>query len=194
MGGISFINRVDASAAKIGFDNLVSAAIYDNGNSPYNGTISTCDGMKHVKTFDKYCEKNVTKAEKIVDETLSSCIKYTAYYIDLGIKYYQIKEVKKVNKEYTAKYKQMFAVRDVDDKILKTFDTKPKADSFALQQTLLGNCVTVKKQMIKLHGNDTVTTFTVKKRTQKTKPKLKQNDKRIIIPIHSYIFYGFAGC
>lgn len=193
MGGISFINRIDASTARIAFDNLVSDAIYNNGNNPYNGTISTCDTMKHVKTFDKYCEKNVAKAEKMVDETLSSCTKYVAYYIDLGVKYYQIREVKKVNKEYTAKYKQMFTVRDVDDKVLKTFDTKPKADSFALQQTLLGNFVTVKKQMVKLHGNDTVTTFTIKKRTQKTKPKLKQNDKRVVVPIHSYIFYGFAG-
>lgn len=195
MGARSFNRVIQASSAGKAFDELHDSATYEYGHDSYNGTISTCSMGRCIKSYKTYSKKNAQEAQKII-ENMGCGEKYRANYIDLGISHYEIREVKKTNREYTAKYKQKFVVRDISiegyGKVYDKFDTKPKADALAIKLSLEGKEVCVMKQMIRLSGNDTVAEFDVKVKSQKTKPKLKPNEKRIIVPIHVYCFFGWA--
>ena len=196
MGARSFNHVIQASSAGKAFDMLHGSATYEYGHDSYNGTISTCSMGRCVKSYGVYSKKNTQEAQKIIEDR-DNGEKYRADYIDLGVSHYEIREVKKTNREYTAKYKQKFVVRDISieghGKVYDKFDTKPQADALAIKLALEGKEVCVMKQMVKLSGNDTVAEFDVKTKVQKTKPKLKANDKRVVIPIHVYCFFGWAG-
>lgn len=193
MGAQSFIHTVESGNARGGFFKLYDDATMRYGSGSYNGSINTCDMGRCKKSYAVYSEKNEKEAYKYIDSVRNG-EKWTADYIDLGVAYYLIRTVKKVNKEYTAVYRQKFVVIDYNGKILHTADTKPDADKKAIELRLNGSDVMVRKMQVKLSGNDVVAEFKVEEKRQKTKPKLKQADNRVVIPIHKYIFYGWASC
>ena len=191
MGAQSFIHTAYAETAGKAFDELYNDAVTRHGNDSYNGTISTCSMGRCIKTFASPTKTNEQAARKLIEER-DNGEKWTAHYIDMGIDHYIIRTVKKNNKDYTAKYKQKFAVvGEFSGKVLKTYDTKPPADKEAIRLALDGKDVVVKKMMIKLSGNDTVASFSVETKRM-DKCSLKNTDKRKVVPIHKYIFFGWA--
>lgn len=193
MGAQSFIHTIESESARNGFVTLTEDATMRYGNGAYNGSINTCSMGRCKRSYDVYSEKNEREAYRYI-ESVQNGEKWYADYIDLGVAYYLIRTVKKVNKEYTAVYRQKFVVVDYDGKMLHTADTKPEADKKAIELRLQGKPVMVKKMQVKLSGNDVVAEFKVEEKRQKTKPNLKQADNRVVIPIHKYIFFGWASC
>ena len=197
MGGCSFFHTIESKSERDAYEELREEAVSLYGHRSLNGTISTCDSCRTIKTFSTYDKKNLEKARKIAED-MDYGNKWEAYCIDLGIVYYLVRTVKKTNKTYDEKYKQKFVVCDAfTEKPLTPaknyqFDTKPPADKKALQCTLGGKEVCVRKTMVKLSGNDTVSKFTVEEKKAEKKPKLKAMDNRVVIPIHKYAFFGVA--
>lgn len=195
MGACTFYKTCEAETARKAFEELTGDAAYEYGHGRYNGTISTCSMGRCVKTFAEYNKDNVIIADKIIKD-LGCGSKWKADYIDLGVAYYIVREVKKTNKTYNAKYKQRFVVCDGDTQLPlrseKSYETKPEADKRAIELALEGKDVCVRKTMVKLSGNDVVSLFEfTEKRTEK-KPKLKAQDTRTVVPVHKYIFFGWA--
>lgn len=193
MGAQSFIHTVEREDARQAFGQLYEDATAKYGSGAYNGSINTCSMGRCKKSYDVYSEKNEREAYEYI-RAMSNGEKWYAHYIDLGVAYYLVRTVKKVNKEYTAKYRQKFVVVDYDNKILFKADTKPDADKKATELRLKGKPVMVRKMQTLLSGNDVVAEFKVEEKRQRTKPKLKQADNRVVIPIHKYVFFGWASC
>lgn len=193
MGAQSFIHTIECEDARKGFELLYENATAQYGNGSYNGSINTCSMGHCEKAYAVYSDKNEREAYEYI-RAIDNGEKWFAHYIDLGVAYYLVRTVKKANKEYTAKYKQKFVVERYDGKMLYAADTKPVADKKAMELRLKGEAVMVKKTQVRLSGNDVVSEFNVEEKRQRTKPKLKQADNRVVIPIHRYIFFGWASC
>jgi len=81
----SFTHEVEAKTAAIAFDKLKQKALYEHGYCTYNGTISTCDLGKCMKTFDKPSAENIAAAYEFIEND-DYGKKWVAQYIDLGVK------------------------------------------------------------------------------------------------------------
>jgi hypothetical protein len=199
MGACGFCEHIEGYNAGECFDRLVSDAISEYGNDPYNGTISTCS-MGRVKTISKKYSNAVNeKAMKMIqDEDYGR--KWVASVLDLGVVGYDIISITKKapTTKTKAKYVQKYAViRDEErgEKVIASFDSKTEADEKAIKLTMDNPLKTyfVAKRPVNINnGDDTVTNIIVK-RERREKP-LKPNKNRIVKEVHKYIFYGLAAC
>ena len=94
MGSLSFIHLVTATNARDAYSKLVESAIEEHGRDIYNGTISTCDMGRLVKSYDKYTKTNEKQALKIIAD-MDNGRKWFADYIDLGVVEYKVITLKK---------------------------------------------------------------------------------------------------
>lgn len=191
MGACSFIETAFAGSVREAFDNLVKEAIRENGNGPYNGTISTCSLERTVKKFDKYSKSNEDKAYKLIEED-GYGDKWYAKAIDLGIVHYEIMTIKKLAaKKEKPKWVMAYVVHY--GRKAKSFKTKTEADAEAMKLLKNGEKdVYVSKEYVNtIKDSEIVSEFKVEKTQKNTKPKtLKSNQS--CKEVHKYMFYGFA--
>ena len=200
MGATNFDHVVSGYNVREVFDDLVEDAIFENGNDSYNGTISTCSLGRCKLQFEKYSESNLKKAYKFV-ESNDWGEKWTANYIDLGVKEYHVLTIKKrnVGKENPV-YKMKFVVKpshsNSDDyPTHRSFSTKTEADQYAMEQTLKKDIShSVTKEYVLEKGDSVLTETYIEKKVYKSKPNLKPMANRKIVPVHVYLFYGWASC
>lgn len=192
MGAIFFCHTICATSEKEGLDHLVQEAIETYGRDDYNGTISTCNGCRCVKRYDKYSDKNKTEATEIMLNMKKTLSTRDVRCIDLGCVQYVVRTIKKENLNYTAEFKQKFVVRDYSGRSHGTYDRKSEADESAIKLALEGKDVYVEKTQVQLSGNSKVATFNCINKLYKTKPKLKSLPNRKIYEIHKYLFFGWA--
>lgn len=194
MGAQGFINRGEGASAQEVFKQLKQKNIKEHGNSAYNGTISTCDFGECKKKFAVWNEDNEILARDFV-EKMGYGEKWVADYIDLGVAYYIVREVKKTVNEYTAKAKQMYVVYNEYQEEIGRKPDKTSANNLALKTVLkTGKKCKVVKETVIVEGNATVSEFILSEKRVSKKPVCKSTDKKTIIPIHKYLFYGWASC
>lgn len=203
MGAESYILQAIAESPEEAYKGLVEEARDEYGYDPYNGTISTTDGFEMA--YPSYNPKNVTK-KSIKDaydyiKRDNNGRKYTATCIDCGIKGYILREVsrKATHKEpprYETCYECVVMGERGNDEVIQSYPTKQQADKY-MKRYLLHNVAEfprVRKTRKLVSGTDTVTDFTVKSKTYKSRPHPKNMEDKQIIELHGYIFYGFGAC
>lgn len=197
MGSESFVLKAEGADVGSVFDFLVEEYTYNNGHDAYNGTIATCTLGYCRKAFETYDKDNEIIARQIIKEH-SGGTKWRADYIDLGIVYYDEIKVTKTPRKYDAKYETRIGVFDeYGTKLVKSdahFDIKSKSDAenFAINYAKeKGIGVVVKKFKRKISGNDILSEFTTTIKKLDKKPKRIKKDANIV-PIHAYMFYGYA--
>ena len=204
MGAISFVEAINASSAREGFNKLVKEAIYSHGNDSYNGSISTCSLGRITKLADKYTKSVEKKAWKKI-EAEDNGVKWEARCLDLGIVGYEIISAKKIapKTQEKAKFVTKFVVchnayPGVSD--VKYFNTKTEADNYAMEMSLKGSgesgeYFVVKKPVnIEKSGSEVVSEFEVTKVRKTSKPKTTSKANQKVVEIHKYIYYGWAAC
>lgn len=191
MGACSFINKAEASSVYEAFDRLVEGAVRKYGDNRYNGTISTCNLGRTIKTFEKYSKTNEDKAYKLIEKD-NYGEKRCAKAIDLGIIYYEITTIKKLAvKKDKPKWTMTYVVHYGNR--TKLYKTKTESDTEAIKLLKKGEKdVYVSKEYVNVvKGSEIVSEFKIEKKQLKSKPKtLKPN--QTCKEIHKYIFYGFA--
>lgn len=198
MGSSSFIHLVTATNAREAYSKLVESAIEEYGRDIYNGRISTCDMGRLVKSYDKYTITNEKQALQIIAD-MDNGRKWYADYIDLGVVEYKVITLKKetvqnkppvIRVKYTVREKNLMYNTGIE----KYFDTKTEADNYALKLSIQNpnKEYEVHKEGVLIEGKTLQTRIVREVKSYKTKPKLKEMPNRVIIPIHKYIFFGWA--
>lgn len=177
------------------FEQLITEARNEYGNDPYNGTISTCSLRgAPAKSFETYKPANEKEAVDYVQRH-NYGDKWVANYIDLGICGYEIIEVSRNRRDNTASFAKMHVVYDemghaiCHEKQLKV--AKEKAVDYALKY---GCDVFIRYEYVKTEGSSTICEYSCKKTFSETKPRVQENQRRRIVPVHKYMFYGWAAC
>lgn len=196
MGAINFIETGEGRSAREVYDRLVAEAIHYHGNDAYNGTISTCELGRKRLSFDIFKKSNEKKALKFIEDN-DYGEKWITDYIDLGVIRYEVYTFKKKNTRNKPKYKMMYTVNQLSGfefKTIKAFETKKEADDYAVSLAIKypNADFVVEKEYVLTEGNSITTEIIREVKTYKTKPKLKPMPNRIIVPIHKYMFYGWA--
>lgn len=198
MGATSFIEHGEGKSPEEVFNALVAEATFTHGNDGYNGSINTCSMGRQKLSFDVFKESNMDKANIFIDKN-DNGQKWVADYIDLGVIRYEVHTVKKNNTGNSPRYKMKFVVKQscgFEMKNIKSFDTKKEADDYALTLAVKnsnGNYL-VDKEYVIVGGKSTTTEIARTIKEYKTKPNLKPMKNRVIVPIHKYIFFGWASC
>ena len=195
MGANEFFITQKAKSVEEAFNTLVAEAEYERGHDRYNGTVSTCSLRgRPVKVFDKYSPKNKSLAMEIAKaEDFGE--KWVAKYIDLGVCGYELVEVKRTKKEYTAKYKMMYVIYDEDGKQVGSDLVKGAAEGKAMTYALEHSCSCyIQKEYKRTEGNACVCVVDVNRKfyLPENKPRLPRKPLKFLIPIHEYAFYGIA--
>lgn len=196
MGAINFIETGEGRSAREVYDRLVAEAIRYHGNDDYNGTISTCELGRKRLSFDIFKKSNEEKALKFIEDD-DYGKKWIADYIDLGVIRYEVYTFKKKNTGNKPKYKMMYTVNQLSGfefKTIKAFETKKEADDYAVSLAIKypnANFV-VEKEYVLTKGNSITTEIIREVKTYKKKPKLEPMPNRVIVPIHKFMFYGWA--
>ena len=190
MGAQSFINTISSTNYSKGFNDLVDRAIYENGNDHYNGTISTTDLIgPPIKIADVYSKSAMDKAYKYVEEH-DYGRKWEARCLDLGVEYYLVREVKVIvhKAQKAPKYEIAYLVgNDRSFKDLKS--AKDFAEKYVLKN---GGTIQIRKTKVIADGEEDVYQYkTVETRRDKI-GNLKSKPGREIIPVHRYMYYGWA--
>ena len=74
-------------------------------------------------------------------------------------------------------------------------DTKGEAEGKARKLAYENDIsVTIKKEYRKISGNSEVCEVCIKKTFSEKKPRLTRSPNKEIVPIHKYMFYGWASC
>jgi hypothetical protein len=147
--------------------------------------------------FESPTKTNEKKAYDYIEDR-DYGTKYSSDYIDLGIVEYRAITFKKVAVKTPPSYKLKFAVYEKisrsEEKLLKSFDEKPKADDYAFGMALkeLQREYFVAKEYVLEKGDSVVTKIENEVKVYKKEPKLKPQKNRIVVPMHKYIFYGVA--
>lgn len=194
MGAISFIEQGEGRSAEEVFGILVSEATFRHGNDGYNGTINTCSLGKKRLSFEKFKKGNLTKANKFIEKD-SNGRKWVADYIDLGVIRYEVYTFKKKHTGNNPKYKMQYSVKgNLNSTPIKSFQTKKEADDYALKLAIKNpeGYYKVEKEYVLVEGNSTTTVIEKETKVYQTKPKLKPMPNRVIVPIHKFMFYGWA--
>ncbi|AIY85231.1 hypothetical protein U729_3178 (plasmid) [Clostridium baratii str. Sullivan] len=197
MGATNFLHEIESESAKKAFRVLVEEANYDYGLQDYNGSINTCSLSGCTMKFDKWSKTNEKKAMKFIEEDEDYGIKWKAQYVDLGVIGFDVRTVKVVNNKNQKAAKLKYVVRTSGtDSFVNSFDKKELANKEALNYSLKhGITCTVKKEYCSKNSSNTDISYTsVQTKRYKTKPKLKDLPNRKIVPIHKYLFYGWASC
>lgn len=197
MGAQEFFITHKAKTVEEAFNELVEQSEYERGHDRYNGSISTCSlRSRPVKVFDKYSPKNKSFAMEIARaEDFGE--KWTAKYIDLGVCGYELIEVKRTKREYTAKYKMMYVIYNEDGKEIGSDLVKGAAEGKAMTYALEHGCsCTILKEYKKTEGNSRVCEVEIKRKfyLPEDKPRLPRAPLKFLIPIHEFAFYGIASC
>lgn len=198
MGAKSFIEYGEGVNAREVFDNLVSDATFSHGNDRYNGTINTCSIGRNKLTFNNYKESNIKKAYEFIDKN-GNGEKWIADYIDLGVIRYEVITFKKKHTGNKPKYEMKHTVKQTkgfEDLSVKSFETKKEADDYALSLSIKNsnNYYFVDKEYVLIEGKSITTEIEKEIKTYKSRPNLKPMKNRVIIPIHKYLFFGWASC
>jgi hypothetical protein len=197
MGAISFCKTVEGTNINDVYERLVKDAIRTHGDDSYNGTISTCHlNSRATKSYSNYSIKNEKESMKWIAESENYGEKWEARYVDLGVIGYDVVSIKKKTIKSNAEFKMQYCVYEdtysSDNKLLAHKDTKKAADDEAIKFALKGKNVIVKKDYIKIKGDNITTKFEVIKKRYKSKPKMQESDTKKIIPIRKFILYGWA--
>lgn len=196
MGAISFVEQGEGRNAEEVFGRLVSEATFNHGNDGYNRTINTCSLGRKKLSFEKFKEGNVKKAYDFIEKD-NNGEKWVADYIDLGIVRYEVYTFKKKHTGSNPKYKMQYCVKcNSSSTPIKSFQTKKEADDYALKLAIKnpGGYYEVRKEYVLVEGNSITTVIKREAKTYKTKPNLKPMPNRMIVPVHKYLFYGWASC
>lgn len=196
MGAVNFVEEIKAQSAKEGFEVLVSEAISNFGAHEYNGTISTCCMAECTLRFNKYSKSNEKKAMDFIEKD-DYGVKWEANYIDLGVIEYKVVTVKVSNtKDFkNPEYKIKYVVRDMQERRIGSADTKTEASNIAKRHSLrdMEGCFISKEyELVNSKQNNIIAETNIEIKTYKTEPKLKDIPGRRIVPIHKYLFYGWA--
>lgn len=195
MGSRPFIMYQKAESAQEAFDALVSEAQFEHGHDRYNGSISTCSLRgRPVKEFDKYSPENRRIARELA-EADSYGSKWEAKYIDLGVCGYELIEIKRETRPFSAKYRLMYVVYNEDFKAVDSDPVKGSAETKAMKYALKHNCsCRIVKEYKKMEGNNCVCTVDVKRKffLPEDKPRLPRHPTKTLVAIHEYCFYGWA--
>lgn len=195
MGAINFLQEVKSESPRKGFNSLVAEADYEYGNRDYNGSINTCSLGKCTMKFDKWTKTNEKKAIDFIEDK-DYGTKWIANYVDLGVIGYEVRTIKLVKpKQDSAKLKYVLRTFE-DDKYIKSFNNKDDANKAAMKYSLEHNtqCSITKEYCNGNNANTTISYTSIDIKEYKTKPKLKDLPNRKIVPIHKYLFYGWASC
>lgn len=195
MGATKFCTIAQGHNVNEVFNRLVEEAKREYGTDCYNGTISTCTlHGTPAKTFENYKPENDVEAVNYVQRH-NYGEKWVANFIDLGVCGYEIVEVSRNRNDNTATFAKMHVVYNEDGKAIckekQLKVAKEKAVDYALEH---GCDVHIKYEYIKVQGSSVVCEYTCKRTFSKTMPYVKENQRRKIVPVHKYMFYGWAAC
>lgn len=202
MGATNFIESIDATSARDGYEALCRQAEFECGHDPYNGTISTCGfyGVAHT-TGERHTKTSEKKAMAIIERE-DYGRKREARAIDCGVVGYRIDKMVKVpHTKADAIFQTVFTVRVTryDGSTVDEGDYKTQAEANARLSAILpryvkADAVEVVKRSKKVKGKSTVATrYERQSRIAKTKPKTTPKGT-VVTPIHHYIYYGWAAC
>lgn len=200
MGATNFIETISSTkGVNSAFNMLVGEYEMEYGDRDYNGTISTCSLGSCKLRFDKYSKTNLDKAKRYILEN-NYGEKWRADYIDLGVIGYLVTTVKKENLKNKPKYKLAYVIQKEEGfEFVSTkyhYNTKTDADKKALALTLESGVrhALSKEYVLTENTKSNCSRFQIETKSYKSKPKLKPSDSRKIMPIHKYIFFGWASC
>lgn len=196
MGAQGFCLTCTAANARDAFEQLTNEAIERHGHDSYNGTISTCSMGRERMSYPIYSKETVAATNEFIDQH-DNGRKWVADYVDMGVRYWIVREVKSVTMQADAKYLQKYVVCNDHGPLRPVskyaFDKKTDAVKAAIEYAQRGDSgVVVKKMPVKLSGSDTVTEIRVTETRHDKKPKCKKG--QIIETMHTYCFYGWAAC
>ncbi len=203
MGACPFMECTDAVTAREGFNALCKQEIFWNDHNDYNSTISTCSMGRCRHTFPKFSAKNEKTAIDMVQNVFHNGEKWIADYIDLGVVGYRVTSVeKKSQKHTTAKWKMQYVPCPIFEedanccahKPLKGYDTKKEAENAAKKAILQNDSIKgfdIYKKPVLVSGEEVVSILLRTEKDVKTKPKSAKMGTRVV-PIHRYVFFGFA--
>ena len=206
MGLIDFVLTKSAETVNEAFNSLYSETLCQkDGNSdkdkgiPYH--LSDC-----TLKFDKYLAINETKARQHIKK-VGNGQKNKVHYVDLGVMYYEVLEVKTRNlSKQTPKYRRRYVVSyhdpfqqgipaEVKRYLPKTMDfvTKLEADKLAVELAFkTKRQFNVKREYVLEAGQPLLSETYVETKCYRKKPSFKEMENKKITPIHKYMFYGWA--
>lgn len=192
MGARNFCVIGEGRTASDVFDCIVENAQYEHGHDRYNGTISTCNLGRCTKTFERFSKMNVEEARQLVEKE-DYGEKYVAKYIDLGVYGYELVEVKRKHKKSDAKFKFGYRLYDECGKPRGFEEVKTKAEEKAMLLAVKENVtVYIKREYGKVSGNNEVCEVVVKRTFSEKKPRATRAPGKEIVPLHKFMFYGWA--
>lgn len=196
MGACSFVNEWTGVDYRNGFRELVSAAEFEYGTDPYNGTISTCrlHGSRPVRIAKRYSKAAEKKAVEYMNEHPGE--KWYARVLDLGVENYDIVSYKKVPKNAQARWQTFYVVK-ADGQRLKSFKTVAEArrylDAVIEQADGSVDWYCIEKVPENIGGSALSTGYERTCRTVKTKPK-RIPKGATLVERHRFYYYGLASC
>ena len=194
MGAEAFCIVTENTDARKAFNALVEQARYDYGNEPYNGTISTCSMGRCTRSYDQFSQEVLEEAYALV-ESREGGQKWVAQYIDLGVCGYETVEIKRQSRKSDAKFKMGYVLYDEDGKYRGDANTKGEAEGKAMKLAYENNMtITIKKEHRRISGNSVVCEVSLKRAFSEKRPRLTRAPGKEIVPIHKYMFYGWASC
>lgn len=194
MGAEAFCIVTENTDARKAFNALVEEAREEYGNRSYNGTISTCSMGRCAKTYNQFSEETLNDARKFVEDCEYGH-KWVAQYIDLGVCGYETVEIKRHSRKSDAKFKMGYVLYDEDGKRRGDANTKGEAEGKAMKLAYENNMtITIKKEHRRISGNSVVCEVSLKRTFSEKRPRLTRAPGKEIVPIHKYMFYGWASC
>lgn len=198
MGAREFRQSVIAKTAREGFDYLHEEAIQESGHDIYNGTISTTELGRCVKTFEKPTKTNLKEASMLANKKMDDCCKGEAYYINLGIEKMELITVESKRGNYNKpQYKEQYVCYvsegwRIKEKEVACKNTLKEAKEFAKKYAMQhGVAVDINKERKLVKGETKVAEIVVTSRVIKTIPKnFKPNQK--IDKYYKFLFFGLA--
>lgn len=202
MGATTYCNTALGTSASEAFDSLCEDNAWESGHDYYSGTMThsnsylgSCfysfDVYKETEKAKKERKKIFDKANKELEDMSTGYIKY----IDLGIVEYRIVTPVVTTTKANPEYKLLYSiyVYDNNGRERRVDEVKTIADA---RKSLLKYAATyggayVKKEYVKVKGNNVVMEARTKVKKVKTKPKTIPKNAKLEI-IHKYYFFGWV--
>lgn len=202
MGGISKYFDIDATSSEVAYNRIINSEKRQHGEGFYNGSAATCRHGYCKLKFDEYSEKNMDEINSYID-SVNGGEKYVLDYCDAGVVGYLLvttkTEVGKQGKPNGIAYQVYARNKELYGDKLKWvghYYNKNDAlkDAERLSLSAIGNPSTT--YVVRDYGEDSVQEkddlYRIVKTSQKVDKIVETKKGQVLIPLHKFVFFGFA--
>jgi hypothetical protein len=212
MGSCFFEVDAEAATGLLAYEKLVDEAREEFGDDPYNGTISTTIGCRedtaHFYTISDYGRKKYSeairkKAHKKLEDIYENVNKRECRYADLGICRYEVYRWRYKPIISNPRYVLGYVVTDGSTPLPHVYSSKMDARAAAvkyfgerLEKSGVEHDVRVEKRYVLMPPQDSSAAIVGRMDSEMkvcaSAPKRMSGEGMYVVPIHHYLFYGWA--